>query len=740
MTEPATPHVIDPVRILAFDCETHLIRPGLLAPPLVCASFAAVSRTANGWTPSTGRRNLLHRLSRREILETLLDACLDPHCTLVGANTPFDAAVCMEYAEDLVEPFLIAYAEGRVLDVQLNEKLADIARGRLGGSYGLDGVYSKRTYSLAALVKIHLGKDRDAQKSDPNGWRMRYAELHNVPIGEWPADASAYAIEDADDTLDVLLAQLPDHSWHADAAAKARAFFSLHLLSCHGIMTDADAINALENATAGRFAQLTGELTAEGLIRSNGVRDTKKAKARIVAAYRAHGVPVPLTDTGEKTIRAFMKEATEVGNLAGLSRTELATVRRACVDEAADEYAALDEEACDGSGDPVLEKYAERTRLATIVQTHIPDLRKGLISPIQARWDLAESGRITCSKGKGGSLNGFQLTNPIRSLVLTCERCGGLGMRHGPAVTCRHCKGKGELVGPGVRECFRARPGTVLIDADFSGLELCTVAQACVVLVGYSTLGDALNAGIDVHLDFGAQLLGIDYPEAVRRKHDKDVKEARQLAKVANFGFPGGLGAEGFVAFARGYGIKGFSLERAKELRERWLERWTEFRAYFAHIRNLCDELGVAQVVQLYSHRVRGLVPYTAACNTYFQGLGADGALAALWEVTAAAYGDRESALYGVRPVNFVHDQILAEAPIERAHDAAVELGRVMVDACNRYLPDVPVRCEPCLSYAWHKDAVAVFDAPAGGRLVPWDAARDARARVWYSDGQAVQW
>ncbi len=84
----------------------------------------------------------------------------------------------------------------------------------------------------------------------------------------------------------------------------------------------------------------------------------------------------------------------------------------------------------------------------------------------------------------------------------------------------------------------------------------------------------------------------------------------------------------------------------------------------------MCRETGVAEIVQLYSHRTRGMVPYTAACNTFFQGLGADGAKAALWDVTLRCYADETSPLYACRPVNFVHDQILMEVPLERAHEA----------------------------------------------------------------------
>jgi DNA polymerase I-like protein with 3'-5' exonuclease and polymerase domains len=155
-------------------------------------------------------------------------------------------------------------------------------------------------------------------------------------------------------------------------------------------------------------------------------------------------------------------------------------------------------------------------------------------------------------------------------------------------------------------------------------------------------------------------------------------------------------------------------------------------------IGSMCHETGVAEIVQLYSHRTRGMVPYTAACNSIFQGLGADAAKAALWAVTLRCYGDPTSPLYGCRPVNFVHDQILMEAPIERAHEAAIELGRVMTEAANAYLPDVPVKCDPCLAYAWHKEAIAVFSSD--GRLAPWDEAKRMKAAVFYANGKPVVW
>ncbi len=325
MSNAATPHalVLRPEHIVAYDCETHLIAPGMLAPPMVCVSMAGGG--LKGREPSS----LWHRSARERIVERVYHIHdSDSLGVVVGANTAFDACVMMNFDERLVLPILLAYEEGRVLDVQICEQLADIARGRLGGSTDGHGKYSNRSYSLAALALRHLGKDRSFEKSDPNGWRLRYSELHDVPLSEWPEAAKAYAIEDADDTLDVFLKLLPDTCWHPDAAAQARAALALHMLSCHGIMTDADAINALEEATAGRFGDLTRELTAEGLIRSNGVRDTKLAKKRIIAAYRANGIPVPLTDTGAKLLISTMKiEQDPGGALEGASREVLAASR-----------------------------------------------------------------------------------------------------------------------------------------------------------------------------------------------------------------------------------------------------------------------------------------------------------------------------------------------------------------------------------------------------------------------------
>ena len=85
----------------------------------------------------------------------------------------------------------------------------------------------------------------------------------------------------------------------------------------------------------------------------------------------------------------------------------------------------------------------------------------------------------------------------------------------------------------GIRECFVARHGYYFAFCDYSFIELCTLAQSCLEYFGWSHMADAINAGLDPHLDMAASMLGIDYDEAKRRKKadDPQIAEYRQLSK-----------------------------------------------------------------------------------------------------------------------------------------------------------------------------------------------------------------
>jgi len=150
-------------------------------------------------------------------------------------------------------------------------------------------------------------------------------------------------------------------------------------------------------------------------------------------------------------------------------------------------------------------------------------------------------------------------------------------------------------------------------------------------------------------------------------------------------------------------------------------------RLFFDYVNKLIDEdTGEGRVDQLFSDRIRGGCYYNAAANSFFQGLGADAAKRALYLVSRACYAEPGSVLYGSRPIAFVHDEIILEtADTPRAHDVAVELGRVMVEGANEFLPNVPARVEPLLARCWSKRAKPTYDT--NGRLVPWQLKESAQ-------------
>jgi hypothetical protein len=246
-----------------------------------------------------------------------------------------------------------------------------------------------------------------------------------------------------------------------------------------------------------------------------------------------------------------------------------------------------------------------------------------------------------------------------------------------------------------------------------------------------------------------ARFDGVSYTEMLARYKAKDpqAKKLRAAAKPANFGLPGLLGAPKLVLSARAaYDVrfceymdtaqacnrwprtseyKGRTipptcvrcLELAQDIIKAWHAEWPEMKEYL----NRCvrvSESGEPLVSE--GNGMLRLEEGAGACaNHFFQNLGAQGAKRALFDVIEAAYCSKTSVLAAnARPVVFLHDEILAEVREEVAHEAACEIGKIMVTSMRQYTPDVLVKAEPCLMRRWFKGAEPVFE---NGKLVPWE-------------------
>lgn len=697
--------------VVAFDTETALIRPACLAPECVCLTW----QRDDGSAPQ-----IIHANDAESLVRGWL---ADPSIRIVGHNVAYDLAVICERFPALRPLVFAAYDADRITDTMIRQQLIDIAAGEYRGRIVGKGHWIEHKYHLEDLGKrcagIVLQKD---------AWRMSYANFLDVPLTRWPERArevqakarervaaidaqlgelatlakteaapyvkaftkereglvemidgdpnrcTTYPLDDARATLAVYQAQEKHAEYLADQFRQARAAFALHLSSAWGLRTDHAGVAALQDATQREYDETLDELVGAGLIRANGVRDTKAAKARMVRVCKEEGLELRRTDThvsGDKCVDA-------AGN-------KLPPGDDACV-----EHVALDADACDLTDDPLLVAYAKSSALKKVLSNDIPALLAGTEYPIHTRYGLAETGRTTSSKPN----------------IQNWGRKGGS------------------------RETFTPRPSKVFFSCDYPQLELFTLAQCCVAWLGHSKLAEVLNAGRDPHLALAAQIKGVTYDAAalLYEAGDEEIADIRQLAKQANFGLPGGLGIPKFEKLVR-KNLKpeiierlGINAARLKQLKEQWFATFPEMLGYFSRVNTICDTPDGKGMVETYAtKRFRGGATYCACCNNGFQALGVDCAKEALWRICHAQYVDGASALFNTRTVAFIHDEFLCEGDEATAHEAANELADLMVAGANHYLRDVPVprkKVKPVVMRRWSKDAKPVIGVD--GRLVPW--------------------
>lgn len=625
-------------------------------------------------SPST--RRLAHARFDRDEHLALAEEALSAD-VLVSAHLAFDMAVMVREFPHLIERAFDVFDQGRAWDVLHAQKLIDLAHACYGGSWQA-GQWVNYEYNVGALSSRFLGRQLEKE----GGWRLRFGTLLGKPLAQWPKDAIQYLGDDVDVHWDLHAIQRGRPAEElVDVQRQTRASWWIYLMSLWGFRVDAQALAVLEERILKEQAQCAAVLEAYGLLSPGGKKNTKAAKTRLTLLIERHGV------------RPEQIKRTPTGELQ------------------------LSEEALKEVNDPVLLTYARYASLSTIVSKDLKALKAAAAAnmPIQSRFEvLADSGRTTSSGGARRKKNAEVMAYSYQLQNVRTE--------------------------PGVRECFVPRPGYYLCSIDYSMFELHSWAQAQIDLIGHALLAAALNAGQDVHLRVGARLLGITYEEAVRRnpKRDADVAKARQMAKPANFGFPGGLGWRGFMGFAKANGVV-VNEEQAQSLKREWENEWRP-KEYFQYIHRLCSgSSGQGTVVQVRSRRIRAGVFFTEACNTFFQGLAADAAKDAGGHLARAFYVDRRSPAYGCRIVDFVHDEFLFEVPITVAHEASYEACRIMTQTAALWMPDCPPRAEPAIMTRWTKKAEAVFDRPQG-RILPWDLAAQQRAVVYDAKGEVVKW
>ncbi len=523
----------------------------------------------------------------------------------------------------------------------------------------------KRGFSLKDLVKRYLGIE---MKKD-EAVRTSFTNVKHLAIRDWPKEYFGYLLDDIfyleglfnmqeEGKLVYVNYKQSEYDCFIDAPARMRAAFALYLVSCRGLRVDTDAVDRLKNTLEPELHQIEHGLVQAGFASYKKKDDGKSS----------------LIQQNKKAIQEYLKS---VGKVALTEKGQIETT----VD------------ALKGCGNSALEALADFGPKKTVLSTYVPALMEAKQSPqkiLHPRFmPFSETGRV----------------NGREPNLLNLPRSGG------------------------IRECFIPRDGHCFIFSDYDAAEMRTFAQALLDIIKESKLARNYrkDPNFDPHTYLAAAYLKISYEEALelKSKGDKKLKKTRQLMKAANFGFLGGSSANTFLAFAENYGITDITLKEAEALRAFYLQVYPEVKQYFNWISTKirqCTMDGDISVILPRSRRIAGHRRFTQACNVYVQGVAADGALKALYEITKACF-DRSSALFGSRPVLFIHDEIVVEAPLGKAPVAAKEVQRLMQECMQHFTPDVPSTCSPSLALRWYKEAEPVYDEQ--GNLKIWEPKKD---------------
>ncbi|TSA87314.1 DNA polymerase I [Deinococcus detaillensis] len=227
-------------------------------------------------------------------------------------------------------------------------------------------------------------------------------------------------------------------------------------------------------------------------------------------------------------------------------------------------------------------------------------------------------------------------------------------------------------VGREIRKGFIADQGFTLLSADYSQIELRLLAH----MSGDLLMQEAFNTGADIHRRTASQVLGVD--------ENNVSADQRRAAKTVNFGVLYGMSAH---RLSRDMNIP---YADASGFIERYFETYPGIRGYID--RTLADGREKGYVETLYGRRryVPELLSSNRnvreagerlAYNMPIQGTAADIIKIAMIEL------DPPLMEVGARMLLQVHDELLVEAPIDKADEIAELIRRTMMNAASLSVP-----------------------------------------------------
>lgn len=637
-------------KVVAFDTETTLIGyPDMVCPDLVCL------------TMSNGEQNTIYTDDATIAFKKLLSK---PDVKIVGHNVAFDLHVMAKADPSLVPLIWKAMRAGRVHDTLLREKLYLLST--------TGNVMSKKC-SLADLLLRRAGIDISSDKQGDDIWRLRYGELVDVPLKDWPKEAVQYAIDDAYYTWLVYQDQESKRKDRGPGSMNSEQLqvmsaFALFGMTINGMCIDQSRVAEIKKECEAHYYGALEKLQEYGLVKPNGKRDQKAIEALCQELGVTETTATGRTKTDKKTLAKIQ------------------------------------------SDDPRYSALMEYMQYLKAVTTFIPQMQFDRIHP---RFDV--------------------IKNTLRTSCMSSDYYKHFGKPYGkkvikqgspyPSINLQQMPRDGNF-----REAFVPEEGYLLAAADYSNLELVSAAQQYYSLFGESKLRETLNAGTNLH-DATGTIIYNDYKgtdidlERFREliaAGDKDAKFCRQSAKFVNLGCPGGQSAGTICALANDLGIP-ITLTQATAWRAAARDQFPEFAkffdTYFPTLRN--GSMYVPSLEKMkprYDAEIYGVykvkATFTAMANSVSMqmpsAIGKKIAMVNMYE--ACTNPTAGHTLYGCVPALDMHDEFLINVPEARGDECLEALMEIMIDGMQKVFPDMRVGVEGGLMRRWYKDGDPDFE------------------------------
>lgn len=254
-----------------------------------------------------------------------------------------------------------------------------------------------------------------------------------------------------------------------------------------------------------------------------------------------------------------------------------------------------------------------------------------------------------------------------------------------------------------LKPAFIPRPGHVLLDLDYSQVEL----RVAAFISRSQPMIEAFQRGDDLHRLLAAKIAG---------KAPEDVTSLeRKRAKAGNFGLLYGMSPGGFQAYAATAYDVSLTLAEAQAVHSAFFEMWDGMRQWHERAKRRAYERGYVTspigrtqwLSDLYSKSsFKSSHAERNALNSPVQGFGSDLMQMAAASIMGTLPGYPLPKVEGAHVVATVHDEICIEVPEDRWQEILVECKRRMEDVNTFLRPldcqmDVPIVAGPSAGTRW---------------------------------------